>query len=268
MHKVYISTVPVLTSLLIMYTSSSYVSMGVCALLIASSLGNLLLADDGTYDMLVLCNGIGVLLLFVYHMYGMVRYLPCAESIMAALSSGITMSVLPIVFSLAMDMCIVAVLARKHAIILKIAGSVLLAVALCVMQDKLFYDWRVVLPMAVLPSFVLMLLLPNDDQHKTSVYKRVCTRISCLVTVMVIGVGVLACVAHLVKNNRNMASSVAINVVSDLLAQTTSNVSRAVGTVGNAVSNAAGNVSESARNFVDQCYERICGLFWTAGHVE
>lgn len=217
LHKLYIASIPILSSLLTIFIHSTGTSMKINLPLslgiIAVSTINLLFQKSSTVirdssEIITLCCGLGILAQFLFNITTNSQYQLLIDFVLRLFEKTTIINLLPILFSGFVDLGIMAVLKREHAVIFKAISSVLTIVIMTVVRKELFYDWRIILPLLIIPSFFLMFFLPSDPtknlrQQKADKYRRACTRMSCFITSLTITITCFILLIYLVKRNLN-----------------------------------------------------------------
>lgn len=219
LHKLYIASIPILSSLLTIFIHSTGSSMKINLPLslgiIAVSTINLLFQKSSTVirdssEIITLCCGLGILAQFLFNITMNSQYRPLIDLALKLFEKKIIINLLPILFSGFVDLGIMTVLKREHAVIFKAISSVLTIVIMTVVRKELIYDWRILLPLLIIPSFFLMFFLPstpatNPRHQKADRYRRACTRMSCFITSLTITITCFILLIYLINRNSNVS---------------------------------------------------------------
>ncbi|ELQ76488.1 putative transporter [Trachipleistophora hominis] len=198
-YKLYIAIIPILSSLLTMFIHSRSTTMKInmplsLGIIIISTINMLFQKSSTTIrdcsEIITLGCGLGILAQFLLNVSLNMQYKVLVDVILKMFERKIIYNLLPILFSAFTDLGIISFLNREHAVIFKGICSVLTMVLMTVVLKQLglplYYDWRIVLPLLIIPSFFLMVFLPSKQTSETgkdnNKYRRACIRTSCFIT--------------------------------------------------------------------------------------
>lgn len=170
----FVSILPILSAAISMYVNmngsiskTNYIfSIGI----ILASIGNLCYSKcskttTSKFDIFLLCIFIAIAAQFALNLFSNTYYGTFYSYIQDIFEKDIFANLLPLLFSALTDIGIVTFANRKMGLILKIICS-LITVGLTIFLPNLRFDPKIVLPVLILPSLLLILGLPEDSKDK------------------------------------------------------------------------------------------------------
>lgn len=224
--SIYTSILPVISAALSMYVHSSgsflktnyAFSIGIILASVANLIGSKITKTlSKKFEVVQLCIFIGLAAQFCMNLFRDSKYKFFINCFARFFEKEIFASLFPILFSFITDLLITTFLDRENAIMFKMLTSLLVAVGMLSARGSMLYDWAKVLPLLIIPSFLLIFCLPSAKSSQKKNKNLKFRRMSVVIGSLVLAITCSVLLTHILEKRMKInTTNLCVNYVKDI----------------------------------------------------